>query len=98
MGSMHVVATFVAREGHEEDLRSVLSALVEPTHSEDGCILYELHRNRQNPALFIFIEEWRDEASLERHLASDHVRRALSEVPALLATAPEIVRLERVSR
>lgn len=68
-----VVAIIRAEEGQEEAARAALEALIAPTRAEDGCIQYDLHRDHADPGLFIFYENWRDEAALERHLAAPHL-------------------------
>jgi len=76
MQTLCVVARIRARKDKQEELEGVLSALVEPTRKESGCIRYQLYRNNQDPQDFAFIEEWADNAALERHLQTPHLRSA----------------------
>ncbi len=84
-GTLWVIARLVARPEKEGALRSVLMGLIAPTREEPGCIRYEMLHNRENSREFTFVEEWRDEAALQSHFATDHIQNALGKFPDLLA-------------
>ena len=65
---------FEAEPGHEEELAEQLSSLVAPTRREPGCITYELHRDPENPARFMFYERFRNQEALDAHLATPHFK------------------------
>ncbi|MFQ5804125.1 MAG: putative quinol monooxygenase [Candidatus Methylomirabilales bacterium] len=89
-GTLRVIARLVARPGKEDALRSLLIGLIAPTRKESGCITYELLHNKENSREFTFVEEWRDEAGFEAHLATDHLQNALGKFPDLLAEDLEL--------
>jgi quinol monooxygenase YgiN len=60
--------------GHEESLAGQLLALVAPTRKETGCLVYELHRDPQNPGKFMFYERFASQAALDEHLASPYFK------------------------
>lgn len=91
--TLHVVAHFHSRPAHGSQVKALLSTLVEPTLTEDGCLVYRCFEDIADPDHFVFIEQWRDEASLDAHLATGHVRRILQEVDPLLASHIEGYRL-----
>jgi quinol monooxygenase YgiN len=91
--TLHVVAHFHSRPAHGNQVKALLSPLVEPTLTEDGCLAYRCFEDIADPDHFVFIEQWRDEASLDAHLATAHVRRILQEVDPLLASPIEGYRL-----
>lgn len=91
-----VIARFQAKRGSEHTLRSLLLKLVEPTRKEKGCINYDLHQSRQDAGLFFFYENWTDQASLDRHLESLHVKEMLKDVPALIAAPIELHLLNQI--
>jgi len=74
MNTHHVVLNvhIQAAPGREEEVASQLKALVAPTRDETGCIKYLLHRDPENPAKFMFYEEFTDEMALERHRQTPH--------------------------
>jgi quinol monooxygenase YgiN len=90
--SLRVVARITARPDTVDEVKALLGGLIEPTHKESGCITYELLQNRQDPTDFTFVEEWDCDASLDAHLASDHLSRALPRLQQLVAAPPDIRR------
>ena len=85
-----VIATFEAKPGKETALRAALAELVEPTRKEAGCLNYDLHESTDNPAKFLFHENWTSKAHLEVHLQSAHIQKLLPRVDELCTGAPEI--------
>lgn len=75
--TVRVVARVTARPDKVDDLRAVLSGLIEPTRKEPGCIHYELLQNNADPTDFTFVEEWESDAALDAHLASAHIQNAI---------------------
>lgn len=49
--------------------------LVEATLKEEGCIEYGLYQELGNSGILTFLEEWKDEKSLDEHLNSNHFRK-----------------------
>jgi quinol monooxygenase YgiN len=94
--SLHVVARAIARAGQESRVREQFEALVEPTRAEPGCLAYELFVHEENPAEFLFVQEYKDEAAFEAHLASKHIGAMLEVVLPLLAEPPDIRRYRRL--
>ena len=64
--------TFIAKEGCEEKMKALLSAMVKPSKAEKGCIFYEIFQYEHNPRKFMAVETWENEAALEGHKASAH--------------------------
>jgi quinol monooxygenase YgiN len=64
--------TFIAKEGCEDKMKELLSAMVKPSKNEDGCIFYEIFQYKNNKRKFMAYESWRDEAALDGHKASAH--------------------------
>lgn len=92
-----VVATLKAKAGKEDELRAGLSALVEPTRSEDGNISYDLHESRDQPGLFYFVESWESSEALGKHLQSPALQQALAGASELLDGPPVISRLKQIA-
>lgn len=63
-----VIAKIQSKAGHEAEVRGAFSALVTPSRSEPGCILYTLYEDKHAPGTFFTYEEWESEAALHQHL------------------------------
>jgi len=66
--------TFIAKEGDEQKMKELLSAMVVPSKAEDGCLFYEIVQYENNRRKFMAIETWRDEKALDGHKASAHYK------------------------
>jgi quinol monooxygenase YgiN len=97
MKTITVVATFQARPGKEAELKSFLTDLVAPTRQEAGCLNYDLHISAEDPAKFLFHENWTSRAHLDAHLQSAHIKALLPRVDELCVTAPEITIWDKIA-
>ena len=92
-----VVAAFQARAGREAELKTALIGLVAPTRKEAGCINYDLHASPEDPAKFLFHENWTSQAHLDAHLQSAHIKALLPRVDELCVVFPEIKIWEEIA-
>ena len=91
-----VVARIVAKPGSVGVVREGLTALLEPTRNEPGCILYELMQNAADPTDFTFYEEWTDEKALDAHGASPHIASTFALLNDHLAAPADVRRYRYV--
>jgi quinol monooxygenase YgiN len=91
MSEIVVVGSFTAQPGKEAEAAEAFKALVEPTHREQGCILYALHQGVDDPRRLAFVERWASRESLDAHLASPHVQEVLARVEELFGDSADIV-------
>jgi quinol monooxygenase YgiN len=95
--TVHVIATFVAAPGRQEELESALSAMVEPTRKEAGCIRYDLTRALDGSGELVFIEEWETAESLDAHGRSEHIREWGGKARELVASPPKVTRYRQIA-
>jgi quinol monooxygenase YgiN len=91
-----VVAVVRALPGNEERVLELYRGLLEPTHLEDGCLLYALHRDRADPGRLVFVERWASADALTRHACSAHIARVSEEAAPLLQGPVEVMVLDPV--
>ena len=92
-----VVATFQARPGKKTELKNALIGLVTPTRKEVGCLNYDLHVSPEDPAKFLFHENWTSKAHLDAHLQSPHIQVLLPRLNELAVGFPEIKIWEKIA-
>ncbi len=85
MSKVTIVAKVVAQRDAIEAVKTEVLKLIAPTRQEEGCIEYRLHRDNENPAVFIFYENWESMACLERHMNSRHYKEYIAAVEGLIA-------------
>ena len=84
MSVLTVVAKVVAKRECIDATRKELLKLVAPTRKEDGCIEYRLHQDNDDPAVFVFYENWQSEACLLSHMNSDHFKAYIAAVDDMI--------------
>jgi quinol monooxygenase YgiN len=70
-----VTAKWTAKEGEEEAVARAIAQLVEPSRAEPGVILYQPHRDPEDPRIFFFYEQYDDTAAYEAHGSSEHFQK-----------------------
>jgi len=73
--SFVVTAVWTAKNGQEDAVAAAVEQLVEPSRNEPGNLVYQPHRDPENPAVFFFYEQYSDRAAYEAHGASDHFKK-----------------------
>ena len=69
-----LTAMVKAKPGQEEAVKEALLALVQPTRQEPGCLCYNLHQSKSDPAQFMFYEQWASKAALDAHGKTPHMK------------------------
>ena len=75
-----VIARLTAKPDHAEALGESLRQLIAPTLQEPGSIGYTLHRDNDNPAVWILYEAWASRAALDAHFQQPYMQELLASV------------------
>ena len=67
-----VIAQYRVRAGEEEKVEAALRQMVAATRAEPGNLDYQVFRDPTDPALFVLVERYADEAAFEAHKESEH--------------------------
>ncbi|MCP2321573.1 quinol monooxygenase YgiN [Hamadaea flava] len=86
-GPIALYGFLTAKPGHADVLRRRLADLVEPSRGHEGNLQYHLHE--QSDGRFFLYEQWRSQADLDRHNATEVLREFLAEAPEHLDGGPE---------
>lgn len=97
MAHVTIVGTVVARPETRDELQGLLTAQVEPTRAEPGCLNYDFHVDAGDPCVFVFYENWSSQADLDAHLRMPHLAPLFSDLDRLLARPVEIRHLRMLS-
>jgi len=86
MAEVTVVARIKARPNAAARVRAEALKLIAPTRNDDeGCLQYELYQDNSDPALFYFLEKWRSDSLLDKHLETPHLRAFVDAVEGLVS-------------
>jgi quinol monooxygenase YgiN len=81
------IAEFRAQEGKTDALIEALHSLMKPTHSEPGCIRYELNQRVDDPRWITFVEKWKDQQTFDKHCGMPYIANYFNDVrPSLVET------------
>jgi quinol monooxygenase YgiN len=83
MAKLTVMAKIVAKQEAVEEVKCELLKIIEPTRNEQGCIDYYLHQDNENPALFMFYENWSSEEELNKHMQTAHFQALVAAVGSI---------------
>jgi quinol monooxygenase YgiN len=89
MAEVRVIARFVARNGNEDQLRTLLQSMLTPTRAEPGCKLYELYQSDSRERFYLY-EIWESQSALDRHIATPHFRHLQQVVGEAVAEPFEV--------
>lgn len=73
MANLTIVANIHAKAEKIDLVKAELLKLIDITRAEDGCIQYDLHQDNENPAHFMFFENWVSRELWQNHMAAPHL-------------------------
>ena len=74
MSKLTIVARITAEADQIDLVKSSLESLSAPTRAEAGCLQYDLHQDNENPAHFLFYENWESRELWLAHMESPHLK------------------------
>ena len=70
-----VIAKFRTKPEKRQQMIDMAKGLLEPSRSEDGCIVYEFLQDPFDQDSFTFYERWRSREDLELHFEESHFKK-----------------------
>jgi len=96
MAEVNVVARIKAKPKAVQKVREEALKLIPPTRARDeGCLFYDLYQDNADPTLFYFLEKWRSDELLDKHLETEHLKAFGDATDGLIAEL-DINRLTKI--
>ena len=73
MFKVQVLATFKARAGKEQALKTVLAELAQKAKHDPGCLSFDLLQSLTDDSVFMFIELWDSIKQHDEHMQMPYV-------------------------
>ena len=73
MAKLTIVANIKANPDKIDLVKAELMKLIPITRAEAGCINYDLHHDNENPAHFMFYENWESRELWQTHMSAPHL-------------------------
>lgn len=74
MAKLTIVANIRAKADKIDLVKAELLKLIDVTRAEKGCLNYDLHQDNENPAHFMFYENWESRELWQTHMGNQHLR------------------------
>lgn len=84
--SLTVIATLRSQPGQRAALLPLVDALRHATLQEPGCLQYVPNLDATDADCVVMVEAWQDQAALDAHAASTHIRHFREQAAPLLAS------------
>ena len=68
-----IVARITAEPDQVDRVKAALESLIPTTLAEEGCIQYDLHQDNEDPAHFLFYENWESRELWQQHINAPHL-------------------------
>ncbi|KAA3610532.1 MAG: antibiotic biosynthesis monooxygenase [Planctomycetota bacterium] len=85
VSKLTIVANIHANSEKIELVKAELEKLIPITRAEKGCIQYDLHQDNENPAHFLFFENWESRDLWQDHMNAPHLAAFLKATEGAVA-------------
>eukprot|EP00484_Ammonia_sp_Unknown_P024415 CAMPEP_0197048072 /NCGR_PEP_ID=MMETSP1384-20130603/23479_1 /TAXON_ID=29189 /ORGANISM="Ammonia sp." /LENGTH=116 /DNA_ID=CAMNT_0042480127 /DNA_START=97 /DNA_END=447 /DNA_ORIENTATION=- len=72
--SFFVIVTFEVKEDKVEAFKALAKPVLVENNKEKGCIRYNIHQDKRDPAKFVSLSEWQTQQDFENHMKAEHVK------------------------
>lgn len=96
MSGIKIVALVTVKPEYTETLAAQFKELVKASRAEASNISYDLHQEIGKPERFVFVENWKSQAAIDAHNASEHFQGFVKAIDGK-TDALEIVLMEELS-
>ena len=80
-----IVADIKAKSDQVDLVKAELLKLIATTRAEEGCINYDLHQDNEDPAHFLFYENWESRELWQAHMGNQHLKDYMAATDGAVA-------------
>ncbi|MEO1529177.1 MAG: putative quinol monooxygenase [Planctomycetota bacterium] len=84
MSKLTIVAFIHVKAGHVETVKAELEKLIPIARAEEGCLQYDLHQDNEDPAQFLFYENWESRELWQTHMNNQHLKDYLAATDGMV--------------
>ncbi|MBB6430334.1 putative quinol monooxygenase [Algisphaera agarilytica] len=85
MPKLTIVANIHAIPDQIDRVKAELEKLIPITRAEAGCLQYDLHQDNDDPAHFLFFENWESRELWQHHMNAPHLAAYLEATEGAVA-------------
>ena len=94
---MIVVAKLKAKKGQEGQMEKELRNMVANVESEEGTLLYSLHRSQTDPGAFMIYEKYKDAEAFKVHSKTPYFKELFKALQPLVDGPVDIETYEELA-
>ena len=97
--SVTIIARIKAKPGSEQALEEAFRDMIKKVRAaEPGCQAYVLHKSPKDATQFVWYETYTDQAAVDIHMKTEHMKAMGGRIKDLLEGAPQIEFLQELDR
>ena len=85
MPKLTIVANVTAKPDKIDLVKTELEKLIAITRAEAGCLQYDLHQDNEDPAHFLFYENWESRELWQAHMSAQHLQDYMAATDGAVA-------------
>ncbi|MCS0603575.1 antibiotic biosynthesis monooxygenase [Streptomyces sp. LP11] len=89
-----ITVRFTIRPEHAEEWPERVRDFTEATRAEPGNVFFDWARDLEHPDRYVLVEAFADADAGRKHVESAHFKTAMSWMPDVVASTPEIINTE----
>ena len=86
MPKLTIIANIQAKPEQIDLVKTELEKLIPISRAEPGCIDYDLHQDNEDPAHFLFYENWESRDLWQAHMGQPHLADFLAATEGAVET------------
>jgi quinol monooxygenase YgiN len=87
---MMIVAKLSVKPEKAKDFIEAAKDIIAKSNTEAGCLYYQLFQDPNDNSKFVFVEEYKNQAAVKAHFASDYYKAFGPKIGDMIIGAPEI--------
>lgn len=87
---MMIVARLSIKPDKITNFTDTAKEMIEKSNKESGCTSYQLYQDPYTNSKFVFVEEYKNQAAVDAHFATDYFAAFGPKIADFLAGAPDI--------
>jgi quinol monooxygenase YgiN len=94
---MMIIANVTVKPDKAKAFTDAAKEIIEKSNKEAGCKSYQLYQDPYNNTKFVFVEEYKNQAAIDAHFASDYFK-AFGPKISDLVTEPAKIKIITMSK
>jgi quinol monooxygenase YgiN len=87
---MMIIAKVAVKPDKTRDFIAAAKEIIEKSNKEAGCSFYQLYQDPYDNAKFVFVEEYKNQAAVDAHFATEHFKGFGAKIGDLVAGPADI--------